>query len=51
MEIVKSSGMRCLAAYLIITGLVALLNLRLGNLSFLLHILAIVAGVLLLRGK
>ena len=51
MKTIKSPGMLCLAAYLIIVGLVTLFGINLGVLSALPAILALVAGILILIGK
>ena len=51
MKMIKSPGMICLAAYLILVGLIPLLNISLGMLSPIVSILAIAAGVLILLGK
>jgi len=51
MKLPANLGIRLLAVYLIVSGLLAVLGLSLGALSILLPILAIVAGVCLLLGK
>jgi hypothetical protein len=51
MNIVKNLGMLLLAIYLIVVGLIGLFGISLGQLSILVPILAIVAGVLILIGK
>ena len=51
MNIVKNLGMLLLAIYLIVVGLLGLFGMSLGQLSILVPILAIVAGVLILIGK
>ena len=51
MNIVKNLGMLLLAIYLIVVGLIGLFGMSLGQLSILVPILAIVAGVLILIGK
>ena len=51
MKTIKSPGMLCLGAYLIIVGLVTLFGIHLGVLSALPAILALVAGILILIGK
>jgi hypothetical protein len=43
--------MLCLAAYLILAGLVGLFDIRLGVLNILPAILALAAGILILIGK
>jgi len=47
----KNLGMLLLAIYLIIIGLIGTFGFSLGQLSILVPILAIVAGVCLLLGK
>ena len=51
MKTIKSPGMLCLAAYLIIIGLVSLFGINLGVLNTLPAILALAAGILILIGK
>jgi hypothetical protein len=51
MKTIKSPGMLCLAAYLILVGLVSLFSINLGVLSILPAILALAAGVLIILGK
>ena len=51
MNIVKNLGMLLLAIYLIAVGLIGLFGMSLGQLSILVPILAIVAGVVILIGK
>ena len=51
MNIVKNLGMLLLAVYLIVVGLIGLFGMSLGQLSILVPILAIVAGVVILIGK
>ena len=51
MNIVKNLGMLLLAIYLIVEGLIRLFGMSLGQLSILVPILAIVAGVVILIGK
>jgi hypothetical protein len=51
MNIVKNLGMLLLAIYLIVVGLIGLFGMSLGQLSILVPILAIVAGVVILIGK
>ena len=51
MKTIKSPGMLCLAAFLILFGVVALFRINLGVLSVLPAILALVAGILILIGK
>jgi hypothetical protein len=47
----KNLGMLLLAIYLIVVGVIGLFGVSLGQLSFLVPILALIAGVLLLVGK
>jgi hypothetical protein len=47
----KNLGMRVLAVYLIVVGLVALLGLTFANIGIVIGALAIAAGVLLLMGR
>jgi len=47
----KNLGMLLLAIYLIVVGVIGLFGISLGQLSFLVPILALIAGVLLLVGK
>ena len=47
----KNIGMLLLAIYLIIAGLIGIFGISLGQLSILVPILAIAAGVMLLIGK
>ena len=51
MNITKNLGMLLLAIYLIIGGLIGVFGIHLGQLSILVPILAIAAGVCLLLGK
>jgi len=51
MNMVKNLGMLLLAIYLIVVGLIGLFGMSLGQLSILVPILAIVAGVVILIGK
>ena len=51
MNIVKNLGMLLLAIYLIVVGLIGLFGMSLGQLSILVPILAIVAGIVILIGK
>ena len=51
MNIVKNLGMLLLAIYLIVVGLIGLFGMSLGQLSILVPILAIAAGVVILIGK
>jgi hypothetical protein len=47
----KNLGMLLLAIYLIVVGVIGLFGVSLGQLSFLVPVLALVAGVFLLIGK
>ena len=51
MRITKNLGMLLLAIWLIMTGLVPLLNLNFQGLSLIMSVLAIAAGVLILLGR
>jgi hypothetical protein len=51
MKITNNRGMLVLAIYLILAGLIGLFGIRLGQLSFVLPLLAIVAGILILIEK
>jgi hypothetical protein len=47
----KNLGMLLLAIYLILVGLMGLFGVHLGQLSFLVPVVALVAGICLLIGK
>ena len=51
MKLTKNTGMLLLAIWLIITGLVPLLNLSFSGLGTLMAILAIAAGALIAVGR
>jgi len=51
MKITRNLGMLLLAAWLVLTGLVPLLNLSFSGLGTLMAILAIAAGVLIALGR
>jgi hypothetical protein len=51
MKVTKSLGMLLLAIWLILTGLIPLLQLSFSGLSTVMTILAIAAGVLILVGR
>jgi len=51
MKVPKSLGMLLLAIWLILTGLIPLLQLSFSGLSTVMTILAIAAGVLILVGR
>lgn len=51
MRLGKNIGMVLLAIWLILTGLIPLLNLSFSGLGLLMQVLAIAAGVLILAGR
>lgn len=51
MNIPKNLGMLLLAIYLVIGGLIGVFGIHLGQLSMVVPLLALAAGVLLLLGK
>ena len=51
MKLPKNLGMLLLSIWLILTGLIALLNLYFSGLSTLMAILAIASGVVILMGR
>jgi hypothetical protein len=51
MKLTKNVGMLLLAAWLILTGLIPLLNLSFSGLGTVMAILAIAAGVLIVAGR
>lgn len=51
MKLTKSLGMLLLGIWLILTGLIPLLNLSFSGLGTLMAILAIAAGVFILTGR
>jgi hypothetical protein len=51
MNIIKTPGMLCLAAYLILVGLMSLFSISLGVLNFVPAVLALTTGILILIGK
>jgi hypothetical protein len=51
MKLISSIGMWLLAIWLILTGLIPLLNLSFSGLGTVMHLLAIAAGVLIIVGK
>jgi len=51
MKIIKTPGHLVLAIYLILVGLIGLFGINLGQLSIVLPLLALVAGILILIGK
>ena len=51
MKVTRNLGMLLLAAWLVMTGLIPLLNLSFSGLGTLMAILAIAAGVLIVVGR
>ena len=51
MKIIKTPGMLCLAAFLILSGLIGVFRIDLGMLHIIMPIVALVAGILILIGK
>ena len=51
MKIIKTPGLLLLAIYLIVMGLTGIFGIRWGELSILVPLLALAAGVLILIGK
>jgi hypothetical protein len=51
MRLTKSTGMLVLGIWLILTGLIPLLNLSFSGLGTLMAILALAAGALILAGR
>lgn len=51
MKLIKNFGMLLLAAWLILTGLIPLLNLSFSGLGAVMSILAVAAGVLIVVGR
>ena len=51
MKVIKTPGLLLLAIYLVIVGLVGLFGISLGQLAFIVPLLALVAGILILIGK
>ena len=51
MKLTRNVGMLLLAAWLIVTGIVPLLNLSFSGLGIVMAILAIAAGVLIVVGR
>ena len=51
MKINRNLGMLLLGIWLILTGLLPLLHLGLGELSIVMELLAIIAGALILLGR
>ncbi|MFO7979833.1 MAG: hypothetical protein R6V00_03240 [Candidatus Aminicenantes bacterium] len=50
-KLLKNLGMTCLGIWLIMTGLISLLNLNIEGLSLIMAILAIVSGALIMLGR
>ena len=50
-SLTKNAGMLVLSIYLIVSGLISLFHMSLGELSFISPLLALVAGVLLIMGR
>ncbi len=51
MKVTRNLGMLLLAAWLVITGLIPLLNLSFSGLGTVMAVLAIAAGVLIVVGR
>jgi len=51
MKVTRNLGMLLLAAWLVMIGLIPLLNLSFSGLGTAMHILAIAAGVLIVVGR
>ena len=51
MRVIRNLGMLLLAAWLILTGLIPLLNLSFSGLGTVMAILAIAAGILIVVGR
>lgn len=51
MKLIKNFGLLLLAAWLILTGLIPLLNLSFSGLGAVMSILAVAAGVLIVVGR
>lgn len=51
MKLIKNFGLLLLAAWLILTGLIPLLNLSFSGLGTVMSILAVAAGVLIVVGR
>ena len=51
MRVIRNLGMLLLAAWLVLTGLIPLLNLSFSGLGTVMAILAIAAGVLIVVGR
>ena len=51
MKTIKTPGLLLLSIYLILVGVIGLFGINLGQLSILVPLLALVAGILILIGK
>jgi hypothetical protein len=51
MKLIKNFGLLLLAAWLILTGLIPLLNLSFSGLGTIMSVLAVAAGVLIVVGR
>jgi len=51
MKLIKNFGLLLLAAWLILTGLIPLLNLSFSGLGTVMSVLAVAAGVLIVVGR
>jgi hypothetical protein len=51
MKLIKNFGLLLLAAWLILTGLIPLLNLSFSGLGTVMSILAVVTGILIVVGR
>lgn len=51
MKLIKNFGLLLLAAWLILSGLIPLLNLSFSGLGTVMSILAVVAGILIVVGR
>jgi hypothetical protein len=51
MKTIKTPGLLLLSIYLILVGLTGIFGIHLGQLSILMPLLALVAGILILIGK
>lgn len=51
MKLIKNFGLLLLAAWLILTGLIPLLDLSFSGLGTVMSILAVVAGILIVVGR
>jgi len=51
MKIIRTPGMLLLSIYLILVGVIGIFGISLGQLSIVMPLLALVAGVLILIGR